>query len=113
MMIIFNVNHGNLFFCGVPGPCRKMSRGTLELVPSLLRRSAPTPSLWVVTCYFNPCNFAARRQNYRRFRAGLARQNVPVLLVELAASDARGGVRESALRAPAPTSTRKQLVRTA
>lgn len=66
-----------------------MARGPLELVPSRIKCTKPrSHGLWVVTCYFNPCNYASRRENYRRFRAELARQRVPVLLVELAASDA-------------------------
>ena len=66
-----------------------MSRRPLELVPSRIsRKPASSHGLWVVTCYFNPCNYASRKDNYHQFRAQLKRQRVPVLLVELAASDA-------------------------
>lgn len=66
-----------------------MVRGPLELVPSRIKCNVRRPhGLWVVTCYFNPCGYVSRQANYRQFYRQLARQGVPVLLVELATSDA-------------------------
>jgi hypothetical protein len=41
----------------------------------------------VVTCFFNPCGYRSRMENYRRFRDGLATSGLPVLTVELAVGD--------------------------
>lgn len=52
---------------------------------SLIPRRAPDPRLWVVTCYFNPCGYANRRQNYTTFAASLRKQQVRLLTIELCA----------------------------
>jgi hypothetical protein len=40
--------------------------------------------LWVITCYFNPCRYRARRDNFDRFMAGLKAVGAKVLTAELA-----------------------------
>lgn len=55
-----------------------------------LRRRHPGLSLdgmAVVCCFFNPCGYRSRLDNYRRFRAALAASGLPVLTVELAVGD--------------------------
>jgi hypothetical protein len=42
----------------------------------------------VVCAYFNPLGLRSRRENFRRFHAGLAQADVPLLVVELAFGDA-------------------------
>jgi len=52
-----------------------------------LRRDHPglrTDDLAVVTCFFNPCGYRSRVENYRRFRQALEACGLPVLTVELA-----------------------------
>lgn len=41
----------------------------------------------VLTCYFNPCGYAAFRRNYHLFAAGLRAQGVPLYTIELAFGD--------------------------
>lgn len=55
-----------------------------------LRREHPGLSLdgmAVVTCFFNPCGYRSRIDNYRRFRSALAACGLPVLTVEMAVGD--------------------------
>lgn len=58
-----------------------MSRSVLNFCPSVLGRS--TEQLWVITCYFNPCRYQNRYQNYLTFASNLQKQNVQLLTVEL------------------------------
>ena len=44
-------------------------------------------SLWAVATFFNPAGYLNKIESYRRFRASLARQGVPLLTVELAFGD--------------------------
>lgn len=72
---------------GQAPPYNAMSRSALHYRPSLLEapRQSPTPrpQFWVVTCYFNPCNYRNRLVNYARFAAGLRDQRVNLLTVQL------------------------------
>ena len=43
--------------------------------------------LGLVTCYFNPCNYARRRQNFQRFLDGLKPYHQHLTVVELAFDD--------------------------
>ena len=43
--------------------------------------------LWVITSYFNPCNYENRRRNYDIFARSLAQQGVHLLTVELACTE--------------------------
>lgn len=52
-------------------------------VPTKLPCSLPG-QLWALTCYFNPSNYRSKPENFRAFRAGLAANQVPLCLVELA-----------------------------
>jgi hypothetical protein len=45
---------------------------------------AAAPDLWVVTAYFNPAGYQARRRNYRQFIRPFIDGGVPHLLVECA-----------------------------
>ena len=40
--------------------------------------------LWAITCYFNPCQYKRRLQNYRVFRE---RAGIPLVAVELSYAD--------------------------
>ncbi len=61
------------------------------------RASSPTPpprfpaklrgTMWGVTALFNPAGYRTKRDNFRLFRAGLARAGLPLLAVELAYGD--------------------------
>lgn len=59
----------------------------LRYIPSLLgmpRGHCPDlAKFWVVSCYFNPCNYTNRASNYLRFAEGLRKQNVNLLMVQL------------------------------
>lgn len=66
-------------------------RGPVEV--RLQRVQAAHPSLTLddfgaVCAYFNPLGLRSRRENFRRFHAGLAQAGVPLLVVELAFDDA-------------------------
>ncbi|MDD5025986.1 MAG: hypothetical protein PHH13_01270 [Candidatus Peribacteraceae bacterium] len=41
-------------------------------------------STWGVTAYFNPAQYATKLENFRRFREGMSRQGLRLLVVELA-----------------------------
>lgn len=41
-----------------------------------------------VCCFFNPCRYRSRVENYQRFRANIAESGIPLLTVELAFGDA-------------------------
>lgn len=43
--------------------------------------------LGIVCCYFNPCGFSRRLENYNKFRAEIERDDVQLLTVELAFND--------------------------
>jgi len=43
--------------------------------------------IWGITAYFNPSGFRRPLENYRRFSAGVRRQGLPLLAVELAFGD--------------------------
>jgi hypothetical protein len=43
--------------------------------------------LWVITAYFNPCRYRARRENFELFMAGLESVGANVLTVELTFGD--------------------------
>lgn len=47
-------------------------------------RNGPT-DLWVITCYFNPCRYQSRYQNYLQFAQNLRKQKVQLCTVELGA----------------------------
>jgi hypothetical protein len=55
--------------------------------PSRRRIQTLGGSLWAVTTFFNPAGYTSKKENYERFRAGLARVGVPLLTVELAFDD--------------------------
>lgn len=62
---------------------------TVARNPEPPRRSrALNGELWAVTTFFNPAGYQTKRDNYARFRAGLAAAGVPLLTVELAFGDA-------------------------
>lgn len=42
---------------------------------------------WVVTCYFNPCRYRSRRENFDLFMAGMEKVGANVLVAELAVGD--------------------------
>ncbi len=46
-----------------------------------------TSDVWVVTCYFNPCRYRTKRENFDAFMAGMKAVNANVLVVELAFGD--------------------------
>jgi hypothetical protein len=56
--------------------------------PPARRRENLGGSLWAVTTFFNPAGYASKKENYERFRDGLARAGIPLLAVELAFGDA-------------------------
>jgi len=61
-----------------------MSRSTTQFQLSKLGRKNSSPKcFWVITCYFNPCQYQNRLQNYVRFAHNLAQQRVQLLTVEL------------------------------
>lgn len=63
-----------------------MSRSSTHFQLSVLGRKRNGPSaLWVITCYFNPCNYQNRLQNYKRFAHNLRQQSVQLLTIELCA----------------------------
>lgn len=43
--------------------------------------------LWVISCYFNPCRYRTKRQNFDIFKKGMERSGVNLLVVELAFGD--------------------------
>jgi len=79
---------------GVAGRYRRRARHFAEnsflagrrFTPPRIPTSLPG-SLWAVTTFFNPAGYQNKIDNYRRFRASLARQGVPLLTVELAFGD--------------------------
>jgi hypothetical protein len=52
------------------------------------RRRALGGSLWAMTTFYNPEGYRTKRENYDRFRSGLAAADVPLLTLELAFGDA-------------------------
>ena len=44
----------------------------------------PRDEIWAITCYFNPCGYRRRRQNYQVFRRHL---DLPLITVELSYGD--------------------------
>lgn len=42
----------------------------------------PSGDLAIITCYFNPCGYESRQQNYLQFAARLARQGVELWVIE-------------------------------
>jgi hypothetical protein len=44
--------------------------------------------LWTVTTFFNPAGYVTKKENYDRFRRGIAAADVPLLTVEVAFDDA-------------------------
>ncbi len=50
--------------------------------------SASGGDIAAVCCFFNPCRYGSRVENYRRFRAHVAQSGIPLLTVELAFGDA-------------------------
>lgn len=57
-------------------------------MPPSVAGPRPAGALAAMTCYFNPCGYAAPRRNYRRFAEGLRGQGVPLYTIELAFGDA-------------------------
>ena len=47
----------------------------------------PVTDLAVVSCYFNPCHYKKRLENYKTFREGIIKTKVRFLTVELAFGD--------------------------
>lgn len=45
------------------------------------------PGLWIITSYYNPCNYASRRENYLTFAGTLEASGLPLLTVECAFED--------------------------
>ncbi|MEX1027810.1 MAG: hypothetical protein WD049_07360 [Candidatus Paceibacterota bacterium] len=43
---------------------------------------SPESDLAVITCYFNPCGYASRKQNFLRFAEGLTRQGIDFWTIE-------------------------------
>ena len=60
-----------------------MSRSRSNFCLSRIGRTRGPADLWVITCYFNPCHYQNRYQNYLRFAEGLRSQHVNLLTVEL------------------------------
>lgn len=63
-----------------------MSRPYTHLQRSLLskvRSNCRIPEFWVITCYFNPCKYENRYNNYHAFRKNMQKQNVNLLTIEL------------------------------
>lgn len=61
-----------------------MSRSPSNYCLSKLGRDHGSPdNLWVITCYFNPCQYQNRYHNYIKFAQGLQKQKVNLLTVEL------------------------------
>jgi hypothetical protein len=46
-----------------------------------------TDDLWGITCYFNPCRYKTKRQNFELFMEGMEAVGANVLVVELAFGD--------------------------
>jgi hypothetical protein len=53
-----------------------------------VRLSASGGDIAAVCCFFNPCRYRSRGENYRRFRANVVQSGIPLLTVELAFGDA-------------------------
>ena len=61
-----------------------MSRSRTNFCMSRLGRASNGPQqLWVITCYFNPCKYQNRYQNYLQFANSMIRQNIQLLTIEL------------------------------
>jgi len=60
----------------------------MNLSPPCVSAYAAAPDLWVVTPYFNPAAYEARRRNYRRFIRPFREGGVPHLLVQCAFGEA-------------------------
>src|SRR5215212_10268338 len=43
--------------------------------------------LWAITCYFNPCRYKTKRENYDAFMEGMNAVGANILTVELAFGD--------------------------
>jgi hypothetical protein len=63
-----------------------MSRRVTDFCMSQIGRAGRGPAdLWVLTCYFNPCKYQSRYQNYLQFAQNLRKQKVQLCTVELGA----------------------------
>ena len=51
---------------------------------NLIPRYKRSENLWVVTAYYNPCNYQSRRRNYEIFRETLIQAGIPLLTLECA-----------------------------
>jgi hypothetical protein len=58
-----------------------MSRPETHFATSLF--GAHPDQLWVITCYFNPCNYQSRWENYETFARRLLAQGARLLTVQL------------------------------
>jgi len=56
-------------------------------VAKIRERGVRIDDMAVVCCYFNPCGYRARLQNFRRFYEGMRKAPIPLLTVELAFGD--------------------------
>ncbi|MBW2313900.1 MAG: hypothetical protein JRH10_06890 [Deltaproteobacteria bacterium] len=56
-------------------------------VAAIRDRGVRIDDMAVVCCYFNPCGYRARLENFRRFHEGICKAPVPLLTVELAFGD--------------------------
>jgi hypothetical protein len=60
----------------------------LDIAPALgIPVYAQASELWVVTAYYNPCRYLARRRNYDIFAERMRRSGVSILTVECAFGD--------------------------
>lgn len=50
-------------------------------------RYTPAQDLWVITCYFNPCRYKTRRDNFDVFASSMRLAGIPLLVVECAFGD--------------------------
>lgn len=64
----------------------KQRQQRVQQAPPPVLEQRSTDEFWVITCYFNPCNYETRLRNYLQFSKGLSDQNVNLLTVELCTS---------------------------
>ncbi|HZI17755.1 MAG TPA: hypothetical protein VEY09_04095 [Pyrinomonadaceae bacterium] len=50
--------------------------------------------LWVITCFFNPCDYASRRNNYNQFRRPLDEAGINSLTVECVFGEQESALKE-------------------